>query len=263
MSPKVVPTTITTPPRDSDACTRERMSPRSPERLFSSAEGSTGLPSLPRSPLASWRADEVLSEPDAADASASKTGLGLGLPTSSDEGAGVSLSSLASTATPLERYQREAGHSTRAGPGGGGHCIVSSPPKVVALVPGRDHLRLPPVGGAGNSVLKPSTIVSAPGLSSSEQPAAAVVASSSGGKEKLSHAALLKASGASARGKACEVADAKGKGGGGPEGRDQGNHLKLHTVSMLPGLARPHVTSYAEEHNQDISAEINSLSTVR
>lgn len=253
------------------------MSSRSLERLLSSAEGSKGLPSLPHSPLASWRAEEVLSEPDAANAS--KTGLGLGLPTATD-GAGVSLSSLASTATPLEWYQREADHSTRGGTSGGGHSMASSLPKVVARGPGRGQLSLPPVGAAGNSVIKPGTIVSAPGPSSSEQAAAAVVLPSSGGTEKsvgsratgktdavasakLSQAALLKASGAIGRDKAYEVTDAKGEGGGGPEGRDKGPHLKLETVAMITGLARPHVTSYAEEHDQDISAEINSLSTVR
>ncbi|CAM9669824.1 unnamed protein product [Ectocarpus fasciculatus] len=276
MSSKVVPTTATTSPRDSDASRGERMSSRSLERLLSSAEGSNGLPSLPHSPVASWRAEEVLSEPDAANAS--ETGLGLGLPTATD-GAGVSLSSLASTATPLEWYQREADHSTRGGRSGGGHSMASSLPKVVARGPGRGQLSLPPVGAAGNSVLKPGTIVSAPGPSSSEQAAATVVLPSSGGTEKsvgsratgktdadasakLSQAALLKASGAFGRDKAYEVADAKREGGGGPEGRNNGPHLKLKTVAVLTGLARPRVTSYAEEHDQDISAEINSLSTI-
>ncbi|CAM9246327.1 unnamed protein product [Ectocarpus sp. 6 AP-2014] len=268
MSSKVAPTTITSTPGDSGDLTRERMSSRSLERLLSSVEGSTGLPSLPQSPLASWRASEVLSEPDAADGNASETGLGLGLPTASGEGAGVSLSSLASTATPRERYQREAGHSTRGIPIGDGHGMGSSLPNVVARGLGRHQLSLPPVSAAGNSALKLSTLVSAPGPSSSEQAAATGEVTSSGGKADavasamLSQAALLKASGAIGRGKEYEVADAKGEGGGGPEGRDKRTHLKLQTVAMLPFLARPHVASYAEEHNQDISAEINSLSTI-
>ncbi|CBN74810.1 conserved unknown protein [Ectocarpus siliculosus] len=262
MSSKVVPTTITTTPGESGDLTKERMSSRSLERLLSSVEGSTVLPSLPQSPLASWRASEVLSEPDAADGNASETGLGLGLPTASGEGAGVSLSSLASTATPQERYQREAGHSTRGISIGDGHRMGSSLPKVVARGSGRHQLSSPPVSAAGNSAVKLSTLVSAPGPSSSEQAAATGVVTSSGGKADavasamLSQAALLKASGAIGRGKECEVADAKG------EGRDKRTHLQLQTVAMLPILARPHVASYAEEHNQDISAEINSLSTI-
>ncbi|CAM9716906.1 unnamed protein product [Ectocarpus sp. 4 AP-2014] len=272
MSSKIVPTTIITD-GDSDDLTRERRSSRSLERILSSVEGSTGLPSRPQSPLASWRASEVLSKPDAADGNASETGLGLGLPTES--GAGVSLSSLASTATPLERYQREADHFTLGGSIGDGHRMGSSLPKLVARGSGRDQLSLPPVGAEGNSALKPSTIVSAPGPSSSEQVAAAVVVPSPGGKDKfvdtkadavasakLSQAALLQVSGAIGRGKAYEVADAKEQGRGGPEGRDEQAHLKLQTVAMLPGLTRPHVASYAEEHDQDISAEINSLSTI-
>ncbi|CAM9816253.1 unnamed protein product [Ectocarpus sp. 8 AP-2014] len=267
MSSKVVPTTIITT-GDGGYLTRERMSSQSLERLLSSVEGSTGLPSLPQSPLASWRASEVLSEPDAADGNASGTGLGLGLPTASGEGAGVSLSSLASTATPQERYQREAGHSTRGISIGDGHRMGFSLPKVVARGSGRDQLSLPPVSAAGNSALKLSTIVSAPGTSSSEQAAATGVVPSSGGKADavasamLSQAALLKASGVIGRGTEYEVADAKGEGGRGPEGRDKRTHPQLQTVAMLPGLARPHVASYAEEHNQDISAEINSLSTI-
>ncbi|CAN0099668.1 unnamed protein product [Ectocarpus sp. 12 AP-2014] len=272
MSSKIVPTTIVTS-GDSDDLTRERRSSRSLERLLSSVEGSTGLPSRPQSPLASWRASEVLSEPDAADGNASETGLELGLPTTS--GAGVSLSSLASTATPLGRYQREAEHSTRGGSIGDGHRMGSSLPKVVARGSGRDQLSLPPVGAARYSALKPSAIVSAPGPSSSEQAAAAVEVPSPGGMDKfvdtkadavasakLSQAALLQVSGAIGRGQAYEVADAKEEGGGGPEGRDKQTHLKLQTVGMLPGLTRPHVASYAEEHDQDISAEINSLSTI-
>ena len=36
----------------------------------------------------------------------------------------------------------------------------------------------------------------------------------------------------------------------------------MKTVAALPGIVRRHVASYAEEHHQDISAEINSLSKV-
>ncbi|CAB1102137.1 unnamed protein product [Ectocarpus sp. CCAP 1310/34] len=271
MSSKIVPTTVI-PTGDSDDLTRERRSSRSLERLLSSMEGSTGLPSRPQSPLASWRASEFLSELDTADGNASETGLGLGMPTAS--GAGVSLSSLASTATPLERYQREADHSTRGGSIGDGHRMGSPLPEVVARGWGRDQHSLPPVGAAGNSALKPTTIVSSPGPSSLEQAAAAVVPSP-GGKEKfvdakadavasamLSKGVSLQVSGAIGRGKAYEMADARGEGRGGPEGRDKQAHLKLQTVAMLPGLTKPHVASYAEEHGQDISAEINSLSTI-
>ncbi|CAM9952116.1 unnamed protein product, partial [Ectocarpus sp. 12 AP-2014] len=272
MSSKIVPTTTVTA-GDSDDLTRERRSSRSLERLLSPVEGSTGLPSRPQSPLASWRASEVLSEPDAADGNTSETGLGLGLLTAS--GAGVSLSSLVSTAMPLEGYQREADHSTRGGSIGDRYRMGSSLPKVVARGSGRDQLSLPPVGAEGNSAVKPSATVSAPGPSSSEQAAAAVEVPSPGGKDKfvvtkadavasakLSQGALLQVSDAIGRGQAYEVADAKEEGGGEPQGRDKHTHLKLQTVGMLPGLMRPHVATYAQEYDQDISAEINSLSTI-
>lgn len=276
MSSKVVPTVHIDPDTDALASTSIAGSPLATVRIEEPS-----LHNTRESPLATARIEEPSRNDTAGGTEAAQTitavsaisGLGLGFGLESDGGAGartngsaparhgVRLVDALSTSNSQDIQQWQHGASDTAGKSaaGGGcrdqQCREDSSGGLGNGERSTEHPRSSSVGdGADNSAMSPTS-------------SAAKFAADGHGERTSTHgaqndievAANLARVGSplTSRANAADD-DSRGKHGTGA------SHLKLKTVAHLPGMmGREHIASYAEEHEADVSAEINSLSKVR
>lgn len=300
MYSKVVPTLnadIAKAVNDETDTPGQQRIPQRPLRL-EPIDDTNAMPSMPQSPLDSWRVEEPAHRTDdTAAAIAATSGLGLGPGKNGGVGALASGSTSPTTRriadtvsvrkldddeqrgsdATIEWNQTGSGglESTCSGVDGGGHRLgarATEPPCLPSFVPGGAPILGSRVAGeAGAARAAPAkrgeewgSGTGTANCSAANAPQAKTPAT----PELFTAWAKLRTGKTEGAGNDTKGEGGRGGRGGGGGGRQYGG-MGLESSTMpkrdsgLPGLVRPRVLSYAEENQQDVSAEINSLSKVR